>query len=112
MIRRGRDINACSRTSPLATEKRGAAPPQAVPPTGRSLALRAGRQWRTPYADRLVRLADEAERELRSEQPLGAWGLGLSSKALHSGLAPVLWNFHRRYPGVVVELWSRAPSGS
>ena len=71
---------------------------------GRSLALAPAGRRLLPYADRLLRLADEAERDLRSELPLGTFQLGSLESTAGSRLAPVLSRFHRRYPGVVVEL--------
>jgi DNA-binding transcriptional LysR family regulator len=73
---------------------------------GRSLALAPAGRRLLPYAERLLRLADEAERDIRSEQPLGAFRLGSLESTAGSRLAPVLSSFHKRYPGVVVELVS------
>jgi len=73
---------------------------------GRSLALAPAGRRLLPYADRLLRLADEAERDLRSEEPLGTFHLGSLESTAGSRLAPVLSRFHKRYPGVVVELVS------
>jgi DNA-binding transcriptional LysR family regulator len=73
---------------------------------GRSLALAPAGRKLLPYADRLLRLADEAESELRSDLPLGTFRLGSLESTAGSRLAPVLSRFHRRYPGVVVELVS------
>ncbi|MDM0016473.1 LysR family transcriptional regulator [Variovorax saccharolyticus] len=71
---------------------------------GRSLALAPAGHKLLPYAERLLRLADEAESELRSELPLGSFRLGSLESTAGSRLAPVLSRFHRLYPGVVVEL--------
>ncbi len=71
---------------------------------GRTLALSAAGHKLLPYADRLLRLADEAESELRSDLPLGTFRLGSLESTAGSRLAPVLSKFHRLYPGVVVEL--------
>jgi DNA-binding transcriptional LysR family regulator len=71
---------------------------------GRSLTLSPAGQKLLPYAERLLRLADEAESELRSEVPAGTFRLGSLESTAGSRLAPVLSRFHKRYPGVVVEL--------
>ena len=71
---------------------------------GRSLALAPAGHKLLPYAERLLRLADEAESELRSALPLGTFRLGSLESTAGSRLAPVLSRFHRLYPGVVVEL--------
>jgi DNA-binding transcriptional LysR family regulator len=71
---------------------------------GRSLALSPAGRRLLPYAERLLRLADEAESELRSDQPLGQFRLGSLESTAGSRLAPVLSRFHQLYPGVVVEL--------
>ena len=74
---------------------------------GRSLALAPAGHKLLPYAERLLRLADEAESELRSDLPLGTFRLGSLESTAGSRLAPVLSRFHRLYPGVVVELVDR-----
>jgi DNA-binding transcriptional LysR family regulator len=71
---------------------------------GRSLALAPAGHKLLPYAERLLRLADEAESELRSALPLGTFRLGSLESTAGSRLAPVLSRFHGLYPGVVVEL--------
>ncbi|VTU31199.1 HTH-type transcriptional regulator GltR [Variovorax sp. PBS-H4] len=73
---------------------------------GRSLALAPAGRKLLPYADRLLRLADEAEGELRSEVPVGTFRLGSLESTAGSRLPPVLSRFHTLYPGVVVELVS------
>lgn len=71
---------------------------------GRTLELAPAGRRLLPYADRLLRLADEAESELRSDLPLGTFTLGSLESTAGSRLAPVLSRFHKLYPGVVVEL--------
>ena len=71
---------------------------------GRTLELAPAGRRLLPYADRLLRLADEAESELRSDLPLGSFTLGALESTAGSRLAPVLSRFHKLYPGVVVEL--------
>jgi DNA-binding transcriptional LysR family regulator len=73
---------------------------------GRSLVLAPAGHKLLPYADRLLHLADEAESQLRSGLPLGAFRLGSLESAAGSRLAPVLSRFHKLYPGVAVELVS------
>lgn len=73
---------------------------------GRSLALAPAGRKLLPYADRLLRLAEEAEGELRSEVPIGTFRLGSLESTAGSRLPPVLSRFHQLYPGVVVELVS------
>jgi DNA-binding transcriptional LysR family regulator len=71
---------------------------------GRSLELAPAGHKLLPYADRLLRLAEEAESELRSDLPLGTFRLGSLESTAGSRLPPVLSRFHKLYPGVVVEL--------
>lgn len=73
---------------------------------GRSLALAPAGRKLLPYADRLLRLAEEAESELRSEVPAGTFRLGSLESTAGSRLPPVLSRYHKLYPGVVVELVS------
>ena len=71
---------------------------------GRSLALSPEGELLLSYAQRLFRLADEAENELRTGKPMGAFRLGSLESTAGSRLAPILSRFHRQYPAVVVEL--------
>jgi DNA-binding transcriptional LysR family regulator len=71
---------------------------------GRSLALSPEGELLLSYAQRLFRIADEAEHELKSGKPMGAFRIGSLESTAGSRLAPVLSKFHRLYPGVVVEL--------
>ncbi|MDR6539327.1 LysR substrate-binding domain-containing protein [Variovorax soli] len=73
---------------------------------GRSLALAPAGRKLLPYADRLLRLAEEAEGEMRSEVPAGTFRLGSLESTAGSRLPPVLSRYHKLYPGVVVELVS------
>ena len=77
---------------------------------GRSLALAPAGRKLLPYADRLLRLAEEAESELRSEVPAGTFRLGSLESTAGSRLPPVLSRYHKLYPGVVVELVSGTTS--
>lgn len=71
---------------------------------GRSLTLSPEGELLLSYAQRLFRIADEAEHELKSGKPMGAFRLGSLESTAGSRLAPLLSKFHRLYPGVVVEL--------
>jgi DNA-binding transcriptional LysR family regulator len=71
---------------------------------GRSLALSPAGAALLPYAERLLRLADEAESEFKSGLPLGTFHLGSLESTAGSRLPPVLSRYHKLYPGVVVEL--------
>lgn len=71
---------------------------------GRSLVLSPEGELLLSYAQRLFRLADEAENELKAGQPMGVFRIGSLESTAGSRLPPVLSRFHRLYPGVVVEL--------
>jgi DNA-binding transcriptional LysR family regulator len=71
---------------------------------GRGLVLSAEGELLLSYAQRLFRLADEAESELRSGRPVGVLRIGSLESTAGSRLAPILSRFHRLHPGVVVEL--------
>jgi DNA-binding transcriptional LysR family regulator len=71
---------------------------------GRTLVLSPEGQVLLSYAQRLFRLADEAENELKTGKPMGVFRIGSLESTAGSRLAPVLSRFHRLYPGVVVEL--------
>lgn len=71
---------------------------------GRSLALSPEGELLLTYAERLFRLADEAETELKTGQPMGALRIGSLESTAGSRLAPILSRFHKLHPAVVVEL--------
>jgi DNA-binding transcriptional LysR family regulator len=71
---------------------------------GRGLVLSPEGELLLSYAQRLFRLADEAESELRSGRPMGVLRIGSLESTAGSRLAPILSRYHRQYPGVVVEL--------
>jgi DNA-binding transcriptional LysR family regulator len=71
---------------------------------GRTLALSPEGELLLSYAQRLFRLADEAESSLRAGQPMGVFRVGSLESTAASRLAPLLSRFHQLYPGVVVEL--------
>jgi len=71
---------------------------------GRGLVLSPEGELLLSYAQRLFRLADEAESELKSGRAMGVLRIGSLESTAGSRLAPVLSRFHRLHPGVVVEL--------
>ena len=71
---------------------------------GRGLVLSPEGERLLGYAQRLFRLADEAESELRSGEPTGVLRIGSLESTAGSRLAPILSRFHALYPDVVVEL--------
>jgi DNA-binding transcriptional LysR family regulator len=71
---------------------------------GRSLVLSPEGELLLSYAQRLFRLADEAESELRSGKPMGVFRIGSLESTAGSRLAPILSRFHKLYPAVIVEL--------
>jgi DNA-binding transcriptional LysR family regulator len=71
---------------------------------GRGLVLSPEGELLMSYAQRLFRLADEAENELKSGRAMGLFRIGSLESTAGSRLAPILSRFHRQHPGVVVEL--------
>jgi DNA-binding transcriptional LysR family regulator len=71
---------------------------------GRSIRLSAEGQTLLGYADRLLRLADEAVSEMRTGKPKGVFKLGALESTAGTRLAPILSRYHALYPDVVVEL--------
>jgi DNA-binding transcriptional LysR family regulator len=71
---------------------------------GRGLVLSPEGELLLSYAQRLFRLADEAEHQLRAGKPMGVLRIGSLESTAGSRLAPILSRFHRLHPGVVVEL--------
>jgi DNA-binding transcriptional LysR family regulator len=71
---------------------------------GRGLVLSPEGELLLSYAQRLFRLADEAESEVRSGHAMGVLRIGSLESTAGSRLAPILSRFHRQHPGVVVEL--------
>lgn len=71
---------------------------------GRGLVLSPEGERLLSYAQRLFRLADEAESELRAGRPMGVLRIGSLESTAGSRLAPILSRYHRLHPGVVVEL--------
>jgi DNA-binding transcriptional LysR family regulator len=71
---------------------------------GRGLVLSPEGQLLLSYAQRLFRLADEAEAELRAGRPKGLLRIGSLESTAGSRLAPILSHYHDEHPGVIVEL--------
>lgn len=78
---------------------------------GRAIRLSAEGHTLLAYADRLLRLADEAVSELRSGKPKGVFRLGSLESTAGSRLAPILSRYHKLYPDVVVELATGTTDG-
>jgi DNA-binding transcriptional LysR family regulator len=71
---------------------------------GRSIRLSTEGHTLLVYADRLLRLADEAVSQMRTGKPKGVFRLGSLESTAGSRLAPILSHYHTLYPDVVVEL--------
>ncbi|MET0209193.1 MAG: LysR substrate-binding domain-containing protein, partial [Burkholderiaceae bacterium] len=71
---------------------------------GRGLVLSSEGELLLSYAQRLFRLADEAESALRTGRPMGCLRIGSLESTAGSRLAPILSRYHAEHPAVVVEL--------
>lgn len=71
---------------------------------GRNIRLSEEGQKLLGYADRLLRLADEAVSEMRTGKPRGVFRLGSLESTAGSRLPPLLSRYHAMFPEVVVEL--------
>jgi DNA-binding transcriptional LysR family regulator len=71
---------------------------------GRSIRLSAEGHTLLAYANRLLRLADEAVSEMRTGRPKGVFRLGSLESTAGTRLPPILSRYHSLYPDVVVEL--------
>lgn len=71
---------------------------------GRSIRLSAEGHTLLVYADRLLRLADEAVSQMRTGKPKGMFRLGSLESTAGTRLAPILSRYHSLYPDVVVDL--------
>lgn len=71
---------------------------------GRSLVLSAEGEGLLVHAERLLRLADEAETALRAGPARGPFRLGSLESTAGSRLPSILSRYHRLHPGVVIEL--------
>src|SRR4030095_3417275 len=71
---------------------------------GRGLALPAPGRRLLEHAERLLRMADAAEQEVRSGVVRGVLRLGSLESTAGGRLPPILSAFHARYPDVSLEL--------
>ncbi len=71
---------------------------------GRSIRLSTEGRTLLVYANRLLRLADEAVSQMRAGKPKGIFRLGSLESTAGSRLAPILSRYHALYPDVIVEL--------
>lgn len=71
---------------------------------GRGLALTAEGRVLLSYAERLLRLADEAESAVRSGRPLGTFRLGSLESTAGARLPPILSGYNQAHPAVRLEL--------
>jgi DNA-binding transcriptional LysR family regulator len=70
----------------------------------RRLALSQEGRLLLTYADRLLRLASEAETALRNGKPRGTLRIGALESTSATRLPPVLSRYHQLYPDVQIEL--------
>lgn len=71
---------------------------------GRSLVLSAEGQGLLVHAERLLRMADEAETDVRAGPARGPFRLGSLESTAGSRLPAILSRYHRLHPAVVIEL--------
>ncbi|API76088.1 LysR family transcriptional regulator [Ralstonia pseudosolanacearum] len=71
---------------------------------GNRLTLSADGERLRGYAERLLRLSAEAESAMLVRAPQGTLKLGTLESTAAARLPPVLSQFHRRYPDVLIEL--------
>lgn len=71
---------------------------------GRSLVMTSAGEALLVHAERLLRLADEAESALRDDPARGPFRLGSMESTAGSRLPKVLSRYHQLHPGVVIEL--------
>ena len=71
---------------------------------GRSLVLSTEGQGLLVHAERLLRLADEAESEMKAGPARGPFRLGSLESTAGSRLPAILSRYHGQHPGVVIEL--------
>src|SRR6201992_1105839 len=71
---------------------------------GRSLALTEAGRILLGHAEKLLQMADQAERDLRGGTVRGVLRLGSLESAAGARLPPILSAFYARYPDVAIEL--------
>ncbi|MEO8319048.1 MAG: LysR substrate-binding domain-containing protein [Bradyrhizobium sp.] len=76
---------------------------------GKRLHLAPAGQVLLGYAERLLALADEARGAVHDEQPRGTFRLGAMESTAAVRLPGLLSEYHRRHPGVVLELRTGNP---
>ena len=76
---------------------------------GKRLHLAPAGQILLGYADRLLGLADEARGAVQDARPRGTFRLGAMESTAAVRLPGLLTEFHRRHPGVVLELRTGNP---
>ncbi len=76
---------------------------------GKRLHLAPAGQVLLGYADRLLALADEARRAVQDAKPRGTFRLGAMESTAAVRLPALLTEYHRRHPGVVLELRTGNP---
>jgi DNA-binding transcriptional LysR family regulator len=76
---------------------------------GKRLHLAPSGQVLLGYAERLLALADEARNAVHDEQPRGTFRLGAMESTAAVRLPGLLSEYHRRHPGVVLELRTGNP---
>ena len=79
---------------------------------GKRLHLAPAGQVLLGYAERLLALADEARGAVQDEQPRGTFRLGAMESTAAVRLPGLLSEYHRRHPGVVLELRTGNPRGA
>jgi DNA-binding transcriptional LysR family regulator len=76
---------------------------------GRRLRLAPAGQVLLPYAERLLALAEEARAAVQDPRPRGTFRLGAMESTAAVRLPGPLTEYHRRHPGVVLELRTGNP---
>jgi len=76
---------------------------------GKRLHLAPAGQVLLDYAERLLALADEARNAVQDERPRGTFRLGAMESTAAVRLPRLLSEYHRRHPGVVLELRTGNP---
>jgi DNA-binding transcriptional LysR family regulator len=76
---------------------------------GKRLHLAPAGQILLGYADRLIALADEARGAVQDAKPRGTFRLGAMESTAAVRLPGLLSEYHRRHPGVVLELRTGNP---
>src|SRR3978361_219756 len=78
---------------------------------GKRLHLAPAGQVLLDYAERLLALADEARGAVQDARPRGTFRLGAMESTAAVRLPALLTEYHKRHPGVVLELRTGNPVG-